>query len=290
MPAHLSRRGDARPDDPWGFGIPEGTIVECSIDTLEAALGSARADSPRRSRPQRPRPWPAASTRPSAPRRRRHTVATVMLALAAVAASGAAGYFWFAPGTTQTSAGGPAAPPVTSPGVVDVPPQPPGVDVVAVGAAAGVTRAPNTAAATTSPAAPLPAFVSFDVPFDVRIYENGGFVGTNAERIRVPPGRHTFTMVNDVLGFRTERTVLAVAGRSTQRVIGLPSAPLSVNAQPWAEVFMAGRSLGETPIASITLPVGTHQLTLRHPTLGERDVAMTVRLGAPNRLSVDMRR
>lgn len=290
MQAHLPRRGDARSDDPWGFGIPDGTLVECSIDTLEVALGSARAESPRQSRPPRPRPWPAAPARPSAPRRRRHTVATVVLALAAVAASGAAGFYWFANGTTRPWAAAPPAPPVTSPGVVVVPPHPPGADVAAADAAAGATPAPNAAAAMPPPAAPLPAFVSFDVPFEVRIYENGGFVGTNALPIRVPPGRHTFTLVNEVLGFRSERTVLAVAGRSTQRVIGQPSAPLSVSAQPWAEVFIAGRSLGETPIANITLPVGTHQLTLRHPTLGERDVAMTVRLGAPNRLSVDMRR
>lgn len=150
---------------------------------------------------------------------------------------------------------------------------------------------PAPPAGAVPPPGPLPAFVFFEAPFEVRVYENGEFVGTNAgERIRVAPGRHTFTLVNETLGFRVDETVLAGAGRSTRRVIAQPSAPLSVNAEPWAEVFIAGRSLGETPIANVALPVGTHQVTLRHPTLGERQVAMTVRLGAPNRLAVDMRR
>jgi PEGA domain len=96
--------------------------------------------------------------------------------------------------------------------------------------------------------------------------------------------------VNEPLGFRAEETVDVGAGRSIRRAVSQPSAPLSVNAEPWAEVFIAGRSVGATPIANLALPVGTYQVTLRHPTLGERDVAMTVRLGAPNRLAVDMRR
>lgn len=156
---------------------------------------------------------------------------------------------------------------------------------------AAAPEAPASPAAATPPPGPLPAFVVFEAPFEVRVYEDGEFVGTNADgRIRVTSGRHTFTLVNEPLGFRADETVLAGAGRSTRRVITQPSAPLSVNAEPWAEVLIAGRSLGETPIANVALPVGTHQVTLRHPTLGERLVAMTVRLGAPNRLAVDMRR
>ncbi len=108
--------------------------------------------------------------------------------------------------------------------------------------------------------------------------------------MRVRPGTHTFTLVNDQLGFRNEERVVVGAGRSTRRVVEQRSAPLSINALPWAEVVIAGRSFGETPLANISLPIGTYQVTLRHPTLGEREVGVTVGLGRPNRLAVDLRR
>ncbi len=150
----------------------------------------------------------------------------------------------------------------------------------------------GTASAAPAPAPPPPpSYVTFSAPFDVQVYEDGNFLGTNSgEPLRVRPGTHTFTLVNEQLGFRTSETVVVGTGRLTRRVVEQRSAPLSVNVLPWAEVFISGRSFGETPLANISLPIGAYRVTLRHPTLGEREVPVTVRLGAPNRLAVDMRR
>ncbi len=238
-----------------------------------------------------------------APSPRRHPHLRVALVIAAATVVGAGGSAWYVNRATWLSASSSPPPAVVTPPRVPVEaPSPSGasgaVDDVKepVSAAAPAGESPTGSLVPETPPAsgpevPPEAFVSFDVPFEVRIYENGGFVGTNtSDPIRVPPGRHTFTLVNESLGFRTEYTVLARAGRPTRQVVGSHTAPLSVNAEPWAEVFVAGRRLGQTPIDGITLPVGTHQVTLRHPTLGEREVAMTVRLGGLNRLAVDMRR
>lgn len=149
-------------------------------------------------------------------------------------------------------------------------------------------KAVASAAAAVAP--PSSGFVTFTAPFDVQVYEGGDLLGTSGERMRVRPGTHTFTLVNDELGFRRDETLVVGAGRSTRRVVEQSSAPLSINALPWAEVVIAGRSFGETPLANISLPIGTYQVTLRHPTLGEREVSVTVRLGRPNRLAVDLRR
>ncbi len=151
---------------------------------------------------------------------------------------------------------------------------------------------PEVARAAVEPPAPdLPGFVTLVAPFDVQLYENGNFLGSGAsERVRVPPGRHVFTLVNDALGYRVEEVVNVGAGRSVRRLVNRPSALLSVNAEPWADVFISGKSFGETPLANISLPVGHYQLTLRHPTLGDREIATTVRADRPNRLAVDMRR
>jgi hypothetical protein len=69
-----------------------------------------------------------------------------------------------------------------------------------------------------------------------------------------------------------------------------PKGTVAVNAQPWAEVWIDGERIGETPIGSVALPLGVHEVVFRHPELGERRATTTVTAGAPARLSVDLRR
>lgn len=46
-----------------------------------------------------------------------------------------------------------------------------------------------------------------------------------------------------------------------------PAAPgaLTIDSDPWAEVWLGGVKLGVTPLAYVKLPAGRHQLTLRNP-------------------------
>jgi eukaryotic-like serine/threonine-protein kinase len=43
---------------------------------------------------------------------------------------------------------------------------------------------------------------------------------------------------------------------------------LTIDSSPWAMVSLGGKSLGQTPLVGVKLPVGTHLLTLRNPDLG----------------------
>jgi len=70
----------------------------------------------------------------------------------------------------------------------------------------------------------------------------------------------------------------------------MPNAPLSINAQPWAEVWVDGNRIGETPIGNHQVRIGSHEIVLRHPDLGERRQSVTVTLTTPARVSVDMRK
>jgi hypothetical protein len=96
--------------------------------------------------------------------------------------------------------------------------------------------------------------------------------------------------VSDELGFRAQRTVTVRSGAATDIRLELPAVTLSVNAQPWAEVFVDGERVGETPIGTLSRPVGRHEIVLRHPELGERRRTVTLTTNGPNRISVDMRR
>jgi len=62
---------------------------------------------------------------------------------------------------------------------------------------------------------------------------------------------------------------------------------LAVNASPWAEVWVDGEHVGETPLGNLPVSVGPHEVVFRHPVLGERRHEITVTSSEPARLSVD---
>lgn len=124
----------------------------------------------------------------------------------------------------------------------------------------------------------------------LQIYERGQLIGTtDTERILLPAGTHTLEFVADALGFRARRTVTIAAGRTTTAPVTLPQATLNINAVPWAEVWIDGRRVGETPIANLLQTIGTHAVTFRHPEFGEKQATVTVSLQEPARVAVDMR-
>jgi hypothetical protein len=133
--------------------------------------------------------------------------------------------------------------------------------------------------------------LAVSVASPLQIFEQDKLVGTtNIGRLLLAPGQHVLDFVSDDLGFRAQRTVTVKPGAVTELSLDLPSVTLSVNAQPWAEVFVDGERVGETPIGTLARPIGRHEIVLRHPELGERRRTVTLTTNGPNRISVDMRR
>jgi hypothetical protein len=124
-----------------------------------------------------------------------------------------------------------------------------------------------------------------------QIFENGTLVGSTAlPRVLLPAGRHDLEFVNAELGFHASRTVQVGAGQTLALDLETPSGSVSINARPWAEVFVDGRRVGETPIANLSLPIGERELVFRHPQFGERRQTIVVGLGAPTRIGVELDR
>jgi hypothetical protein len=139
--------------------------------------------------------------------------------------------------------------------------------------------------------APLSGWVAVSAPVEVQLFENGRLIGTSqSERIMVGAGSHEIEVVNDTLGYRAKRSVQVPAGRVASLKIELPKGTMSLNAVPWAEVWIDGEKMGETPIGNLSIPIGAHEIVFRNPQLGEQHHAVTVTLNAPTRLSVDLRR
>jgi len=130
-----------------------------------------------------------------------------------------------------------------------------------------------------------------NAPIEVQLFEEGRLVGTSrSDRIMMSVGTHSLQLVNETLGFKVHRTVEVDPGRVTSMRIDVPKGSVALNATPWAEVWVNGDRVGETPIGNVTLPIGTHDVLFRHPDLGEQRHTVTVTMNGPARLSVDMRK
>ena len=158
-----------------------------------------------------------------------------------------------------------------------------------------VTRRVTVAAGTTASifaavgaGGTAAGWLAVKAPIDFQIFEDGRLLGTTAaERLMLPAGRHQLELVNASLDFRQRLTVQVTPGGTTTTAVELPNGTLSVNALPWADVSIDGRSYGATPLGNISLPIGSHEVVWRHPQFGERRRTVTVGASSPVRVGVD---
>ncbi len=158
------------------------------------------------------------------------------------------------------------------------------------GAAAAVkveaTQPPPAADPTQLvPAGPRFGGITVSSTIDLQVFKAGKVIGSTAGPIAVNEGSHTFELVNDTLGFRLPQTVTIKGGQMTNLNISVPNGRVSINAAPWAEVTIDGTPAGQTPLANLSLPIGTHEVVFRHPQLGERRQTVVVKVDGLTRVS-----
>lgn len=142
----------------------------------------------------------------------------------------------------------------------------------------------------SAPAAPAPGWLSVQAATRLELRQYGKLIGTtDTEQLMLAAGEHDIELVNEAVGYRSMRKITVAPGKTTTLAVELPFGSLSLNAQPWAEVWIGGERIGETPIANLSRRVGSYEITFRHPELGERRETVLVTLRQPSRLGVDMR-
>jgi hypothetical protein len=156
---------------------------------------------------------------------------------------------------------------------------------------------PATAArAGASPVVPAPApqksgGIRLVSPIEVEVFEGDRRLGSSATGIvSAPAGRHELDLVNSVLGYRSRQVVEVRAGQVVSLPVSPPEGRININASPWAEVWIDGKAVGETPLGNLSLPLGEHEIIFRHPQLGEQRRAITVRLDTVARISATFQR
>lgn len=134
-----------------------------------------------------------------------------------------------------------------------------------------------------------PGWVTVFSPIALDIAAEGRTIGsTETGKIMLPPGRHELTLSNREFGYSDTRTVEIHPGE--ERPLNVePKGTVSVNAHPWAEVWVDGRKAGDTPVANLKVLLGTRVFLFKHPQFGERRITMTI-TSTPAVLSVDLTR
>lgn len=117
-------------------------------------------------------------------------------------------------------------------------------------------------------------------PIDLQVFEGTRLLGsTRGGSIEIPPGRHELSLVNRDLRYSARRVIEVVAGKAVSVNVTPGNGSVNINATPWAEVWLNGASIGVTPLARVSVPLGEHEFVFRHPQLGERRQKARVRSG-----------
>jgi hypothetical protein len=158
----------------------------------------------------------------------------------------------------------------------------------------GRAASPPVAKAVQPPPDPLKALAARQKsgglrlvsPIELSVFEGDRLLGSSADGpVVTSAGEHQLDLVNNVLRYRTRQTVTIKTGEVVSLRVSPPDGRLNINASPWAQVWVDGRAMGDTPLANVAVPIGEHDVMFRHPQLGERHVTVLVRSGDANRVS-----
>jgi hypothetical protein len=133
-------------------------------------------------------------------------------------------------------------------------------------------------------------WVALFAPIVLEISENGKSLGTTENnRVMMSPGQHEMTLVNRDLGYKVVQEVTVEPGEVRSITIE-PKGTVDFNAVPWAEVWLDGEKLGDTPLANMRVPLGVREFVFKHPQHGEKKVTVTVRADENTPVAVDFTR
>lgn len=151
--------------------------------------------------------------------------------------------------------------------------------------------ASSTVMAGLAPAGAVAGWLTISAPFELQVLEGGNLIGTTTTaKLMLTAGKHDLVLRNATLGFETKSSLEIQAGKTLTMPIVVPNGSLSVNALPWATVLLDGKEIGTTPVANLDVPLGSHELTFRHPQFGERKQTVIVTAKAPVRVVQDLRK
>jgi serine/threonine protein kinase len=175
----------------------------------------------------------------------------------------------------------------TTPPTVPEPPKP--APATAAPPPVSPKPVPASKVASGPPLPPRSGEIRLTAPIELQVFEGGRFIGTSGPRgIIASAGVHDLELVNTAVGYRSRQTVELRSGQRLSLGVSPPAGRVSINAVPWAEVWIDGTPVGETPLGNVAVPIGEHEFLFRHPQLGDRRQTAVVRSDGLTRVSANL--
>jgi hypothetical protein len=138
---------------------------------------------------------------------------------------------------------------------------------------------PDVVLSPSQPARPRPAVLAIDSAEAADVLVDGKRVGAAPVKLKVSPGSHTVQLASASFGRAPLTKLNARAGESTAYREPFVLGRLNVSVKPWADVYLDGAKIGQTPLAGRPAAAGSHQLRLVAPS-GEKTLEVLVPKGA----------
>jgi hypothetical protein len=124
-------------------------------------------------------------------------------------------------------------------------------------------------------------------PFELAITEGERTLRLDdRNQIMLPPGSHELRLVNRALGFDSVRQVELKPGELVTLSVKPPPSTMTVTATEAAEVWLDGARVGETPLNTVPVELGTHEIVVKRAAGGERRFTVAVTVN-PFTLNID---
>lgn len=139
----------------------------------------------------------------------------------------------------------------------------------------------------TTPAAPgmTGGTIRISSPIPLKVLEGDRVVGSvPGADLKISAGRRELELVNTALGYRQPHTIDLEEGETVSLHVAPPPGLVTVEATDGAEVSVDGQAVGRTPLEPLSLALGEHQITFKHPKEGSDRQRVTVKADAPTRV------
>jgi hypothetical protein len=119
-------------------------------------------------------------------------------------------------------------------------------------------------------------FLKISAPFIIEISENGKVIGTSDDAVILGPGHHTLYLSNTDLDYSASQPVDIQPGETTELALN-PTGHAAINASPWAEIWVDGKKIGETPMANAEIPLGAREIVFKNPQFPDHKLVATIK-------------
>jgi hypothetical protein len=114
----------------------------------------------------------------------------------------------------------------------------------------------------------------------VKVVVDGSPVNlTEDGRVMAAPGTHVVQFINEQFNYRVTEKLEVRPGETTAHTLTLPMGTVRVTAPEGTAILVDGQPANGRPGDGLSVAIGSHEISARHPDLGERKMAVDVKHG-----------